>query len=43
VETKGEMISHMEDKFAVIREMDGISPLDIMQSLSIVANRQKVF
>jgi hypothetical protein len=37
------MICHEEDKFAMIYQMDGISPQDIADSLSIAANKSKVF
>lgn len=43
IDLKAEIISHEEDKFAEIQEMDDILPKDIMDSLCLDKNREKVF
>ena len=43
LDIKAEITSHQEEKFAKIQEMDGISPSDIIRSLSLERNREKVF
>ena len=35
--------SYMDDKFAIIMELDNITPEDIIKSLNIEENRDKVF
>jgi hypothetical protein len=43
LEIKCELISHSEHKFHQIMQMDGLSPKDITESLSLKKNIQNVF
>jgi hypothetical protein len=43
MEVQAEIISHEEKKFAIIMEMDNIFPQDVINSLSLEANRDMVF
>lgn len=43
VHIKSEIESHASEKFAKIMEMDKILPSDVMDSLSLEANRKMVF
>jgi len=43
IQLQADIVSHEEDKFQVIQEMDGIHPSDITTSLSLEENRNMVF
>jgi 1-phosphatidylinositol-4-phosphate 5-kinase len=43
VAIRGEIVSHEEERFSIIQQMDGIEPRQITESLRVDLNRKKVF